>query len=76
MKLPYPPDIRSEAARLAKRVVVSVRRRASELAVSYDRSRRWIKWAGLDAGERHDGLTAEVTSQGASSENTEISPIG
>ena len=55
---PYPPEFRRRIVEL-----VSKGRTPEELARQFEPSaqaiRNWVKQAGLDAGERTDGLTTE-----------------
>src|SRR5579885_3518775 len=53
---PYPPQFRVEAVRLVQQGERSLPRIASDLGVSEQTLRNWVKQAAIDSGER-DGLT-------------------
>jgi transposase len=55
---PYPPEFRREAVELYRRSGGSLKQIASDLGVSSESLRLWVKQAGIDAG-RGDGLTSE-----------------
>jgi transposase len=56
---PYPPEFRRDAVALVRSSEKSIPVLADELGVSPQSLRNWVKQAGLDAGERRDGLTSE-----------------
>lgn len=56
---PYPPEFRREAVRLVRATGRPVREVASELGVSSESLRIWLKQDQLDRGVREDGLTTE-----------------
>jgi transposase len=56
---PYPPEFRREAAELVRGSGRSIPQIASELGVSAQTLRNWVKQQELDAGERRDGLTSD-----------------
>ena len=56
---PYPPEFRREAVSLVNASGRSVRAVASELGVSIESLRIWVRQDQLDRGERDDGLTTE-----------------
>ncbi len=55
---PYPPEFRREAVALYQRSGRSLREIASDLGVSSESLRSWVKQSAVDAGKR-DGLTTE-----------------
>jgi|SRR5579883_1229285 transposase len=56
---PYPAEFRREAVGLVKASGRSIKQVASELGVSAESLRIWVKQDQLDRGERDDGLTSE-----------------
>jgi len=56
---PYPPEFRAEAVRLVRTSDRGIRELATDLGVSTQSLRNWVKQADLDAGRRDDGLTTE-----------------
>jgi len=59
MPAPYPLEFRREAVELLKRSGKSVPVLASELGVSPQSLRNWVRQRELDRGERSDGLTSD-----------------
>ena len=55
----YPPEFRAEAIELCRTSGKSQRQIASDLGISYEALRQWVKQADLDEGRRTDGLTTE-----------------
>ncbi len=55
---PYPPEYKAEAVRLVQSGERSLPRIASDLGVSDQTLRNWVKQIEIDAGAR-DGLTSE-----------------
>ncbi len=55
---PYPPEFRREAVELYRRSGRPLSEIASDLGVSRETLRLWVKQAGIDAGVR-EGLTSE-----------------
>jgi transposase len=55
---PYPPEFRREAVALYRRSGRPLREIASDLGVSSESLRLWVKQAAIDSGER-DGLSSE-----------------
>src|SRR3954467_4491171 len=56
---PYSEEFRREAVRLLRSSGRPIPQLAQELGVSPQSLRNWSKQAGLDAGERSDGLTSD-----------------
>jgi transposase len=56
---PYPKQFRRDAVALVRSSEKSIPQLASELGVSPQSLRNWVKQTQLDAGERQDGLTSE-----------------
>jgi transposase len=56
---PYPPEFRREAVGLYRRGGRTLREIASDLGVSSESLRMWVRQAGIDAGQR-EGLTTEL----------------
>ncbi len=56
---PYPPEFRVEAVRLVRAGSRSLSQIATDLGVSDESLRNWVKQSDLDAGHRKDGLTTE-----------------
>ena len=54
----YPPEFRAEAVRLYRETGRSLSLVAQELGISRETLHKWVKQAGIDAGERQ-GLTTE-----------------
>jgi transposase len=54
---PYPPEFRTEAARLVPSGERTPGQLARDLGCSAQAIRNWVRQADLDAGRRHDGLT-------------------
>jgi transposase len=57
-KPPYPPEFRREAVQLVQSTERSIAQVASDLGVSDQTLRNWVKQADVDAGKR-EGLTSE-----------------
>jgi transposase len=55
---PYPSEFRREAVELYRRSGRSLREIASDLGVSGESLRLWVKQAGIDAGQR-EGLSSD-----------------
>jgi transposase len=55
---PYPPEFRREAVALYRRGGATLREVASDLGVSSESLRMWVKQAVIDAGETN-GLSTE-----------------
>jgi transposase len=55
---PYPPEFRREAVTLYRRGGGTLREVASDLGVSSESLRMWVKQSAIDAGETN-GLTTE-----------------
>ena len=55
---PYPPEFRREAVALYRGSGRPLREIASDLGVSSESLRLWVKQAAIDSGER-DGLSSE-----------------
>ncbi len=55
---PYPPEYKAEAVRLVQSGDRSIGRIASDLGVSDQTLRNWVKQIAIDAGARN-GLTTE-----------------
>jgi transposase len=55
---PYPPEFRAEAVELIRSGTKSFRQLSRDLGISDQTLRNWVRQADLDAGRRHDGLTA------------------
>jgi transposase len=55
---PYPPEFRAEAVRLVRSSGKLIREIASDLGVSEQALRNWVRQGDLDAGRRTDGLTS------------------
>ena len=55
---PYPPEFRREAVELYRRAGKSLNELASDLGVSTETLRIWVKQADVDAGRR-EGLSSE-----------------
>jgi transposase len=55
---PYPPEFRAEAVRLIRASGKLVPEVASDLGVSEQTLRNWIRQGDLDDGRRTDGLTS------------------
>ncbi len=55
---PYPPEFRREAVALYRRGGATLREVASDLGVSSESLRMWVKQAAIDAGETN-GLSTE-----------------
>jgi transposase len=55
---PYPPEFRREAVELYRRSGRSLKEIASDLDVSSESLRLWVRQAGIDVGERA-GLSSE-----------------
>jgi len=58
-RAPYPPEFRAEAIRLAHTSGRLPAEIASELGMTAETMRIWLKQADLDAGWRDDGMTTE-----------------
>jgi transposase len=59
---PYPPEFRREAVALYRGSGRSIREIASDLGVSSESLRLWVKQAAVDAGEAK-GVTSEERSE-------------
>ena len=57
--VPYPPEFRREAIRLARSSGKPLTQIAEQLEISHETLRAWVKQADIDEGLRHDGLTTE-----------------
>ena len=57
--LPYPPEFRAEAIRLARTSDKPHAQIARDLGMTSETLRLWLKQADLDEGKRSDGLTSE-----------------
>jgi len=55
---PYPAEFRSEAVRLIRSGQRTPEQLARDLGCSAQAIRNWVRQTDLDAGRRHDGLTA------------------
>jgi transposase len=55
---PYPPEFRAEAVRLVRSGGKLIREVASDLGVSEQTLRNWVRQGDLDDGRRSDGLTS------------------
>jgi transposase len=55
---PYPPEFRAEAVRLIRSSGKLVREIASDLGVSEQTLRNWVRQGDIDDGRRSDGLTS------------------
>ena len=55
---PYPPEFRAEAVRLIRSSGKLVREVASDLGVSEQTLRNWVRQGDIDDGRRSDGLTS------------------
>ena len=55
----YPPQFRAEAVRLVRESGKPMAQIASDLGVSVESLRKWIRQAQIDAGEREGLTTAE-----------------
>jgi transposase len=55
----YSAEFRAEAIRLVRTSGKSKTAIAHDLGISLEALRAWVRQAGLDAGERHDGLTTD-----------------
>ena len=56
---PYPEEFKRDAVALVRSSEKSIPELASELGVSPQSLRNWVKQTELDAGKRRDGLTSE-----------------
>ncbi len=54
----YPPEFRAEAVRLYRDTDKSLREVSSDLGISVESLRKWVRQAEIDGGQR-DGLTTE-----------------
>ncbi|MGZ6388146.1 MAG: IS3 family transposase [Ktedonobacterales bacterium] len=57
--LPYPPEFRAEAIRLARTSGKPHAEIARELGMTGETLRQWLKQADVDEGKRSDGLTTD-----------------
>ena len=55
---PYAPEFRAEAVRLVKDSDKSMLRISTDLGVSYETLRKWVRQAEIDGGAR-EGLTTD-----------------
>ena len=55
---PYPPEFRAEAVRLVRTSGRLIREVASDLGISEQALRNWVRQGDLDDGLRSDGLTS------------------
>jgi transposase len=55
---PYPPEFRVEAVRLVRSGGKLIREVATDLGVSEQTLRNWVRQGELDDGHRTDGLTS------------------
>jgi transposase len=55
---PYPPEFRAEAVRLVRTSGRLIREVASDLGISEQALRNWVRQGDLDGGLRSDGLTS------------------
>ncbi|QIA27781.1 IS3 family transposase [Thermaerobacter sp. PB12/4term] len=58
-KPPYPPEFRAEAVRLVRESGKKLQQIAADLGVSEASLRKWVRQAGIDAGQRPGLTTAE-----------------
>jgi len=56
--VPYPPEFRAEAVRLARSEGHSIRSTASDLGISTETLRKWVRQADIDVGAAA-GLTSD-----------------
>ncbi|MCA1703962.1 MAG: transposase [Actinobacteria bacterium] len=54
----YPPEFRAEAVRLYRDTDKSLREVSSDLGISVESLRKWVRQAEIDGGQR-EGLTTE-----------------
>jgi transposase len=54
----YPPEFRAEAVRLYRDTDKTLRQVSSDLGISVESLRKWVRQAEIDGGQR-DGLTTE-----------------
>jgi len=57
--MPYPPEFRAEAIRLARTSGKPHAQIAQDLGMTGETLRIWLKQADLDEGQRSDGLTSD-----------------